>query len=146
MDKYEVPPHNKRSRFVSNMAQLPITVPYKAIPVTQNSRDRLVGVMKVLKAQYDDYLSNPHLPHFMAAMVQLVPPRQPVVSTNPYATIATNIGLVEKTVAVRYEGGHPNETPLFEIQSMWVGHRMITTTPWVSIKALHIAEPLTIDL
>lgn len=128
--KFRVPPYNTRSQVISSMAALPISARYEDIPQPSTvDRSALVALMRKLKAQYDEYLQNPHFPHLTAAMMRLAPPYEPV-NPNPYATAITNIGVIDNMVPTTWrKDNDADETPVFTITSMSLGHRLTSLIP-----------------
>ncbi|KZT66960.1 hypothetical protein DAEQUDRAFT_674132 [Daedalea quercina L-15889] len=128
--KFRVPPYDTRSQVVSSMAALPITSRYEEIPQpSQVDKEALTALMRKLKAQYDDYLKNPHFPHLTAALMRLAPPYEPV-NPNPYATAITNIGVIDNMIPTTWrQDNDASKEPVFTITSMSVGHRLTSLIP-----------------
>lgn len=111
------------------MAIVALQVKYADIPQVA-PQDRLLAVMALLRAQYDEYLANPHLPHLFPAQMRLAPPRVLVITSNPHATVITNLGVIEHSLASTwYLDGDATKHPLFEISALPFGHRMTMPSP-----------------
>lgn len=145
--RYRVPPHDGKNQLISEMAIVPLQVKYADIPQVA-PQDRLFAVMAILKAQYDEYLANPHLPHLFPAQMRLAPPRVPVITSNPHATVITNLGVIEHSLASTwYPDGDATKPPLFEISALPFGHRMTMPSPsthvWSIRSKLHVQVETT---
>lgn len=82
-----------------------------------------------MKAQYDDYLTNPHLPHMLHAMLELFPPPpKPWEWPNMNAPMMTNFGIVEQFLTLTPDSGKDGkEVGPMDIIDMRFGHRIAYT-------------------
>lgn len=133
-ERFRVPPYNRLNHFVSEMIHVPIQVKYADVVSTDLPKDRILTAAKSIKKQYDDFMMNAHIPHLTAAVVKLAPPREPMVGSNPYATVITNLGVIDRLLPViYYPDGNESKTPVFEVLSLTVGHRLIAATPTTQV-------------
>lgn len=113
------------------MALVPIRIGYKEIQEAGSSdKDRLLAAMKSIKSQYDQYLENPHLPHLIAALMKLDPPRVPNFAWNAHGTFITNLGVIEQTLPSSfYPDGDFSKDALYEVVDVIISHRVIVDNP-----------------
>ena len=134
LTKYLVPPYNTKTYFVSAMVMSPVQVQFKTLAGISSQKSRLLAVMADLKTQYTEYLSNPHLPHLLAARLSLTqtasssmaPPPKP----NPYRMVQTNLGVVEQSCASTFcPDGDRGQAPVLDVLKLVFGHRMSLMRP-----------------
>ncbi|KAH9922555.1 hypothetical protein B0H21DRAFT_701472, partial [Amylocystis lapponica] len=130
LTKFQVPPHNKKTHFISSLNVAPMKISYRDIPISATPQDRLLAAMQKFKDQYASYMENVHLPHLFAMQMFLTPPR--VIKTGPNACpmIPTNLGIIEHSVAVTYypDGDH-DQLPVLDVLKIAFGHRLTEPIP-----------------
>jgi len=139
LQRYQVPPYNSKNAFTSAMSYMPLSLRVKEVLACEDPRQRLLIALRQVKVQYDDYLKNPHLPHATAAVVTLAPPREIAISANPYASMITNLGVVDRMISTKWFAHDADQqgTPLLEIVSMSVGHRLTNSMPLTHTWGFH---------
>ncbi|KAF7346244.1 hypothetical protein MSAN_01851400 [Mycena sanguinolenta] len=127
LGRWQVPPYNaKNFQVISSHTLVPIQVKFKDIDWSDRPRERMLSLMKRLREEYNTFMTNPHLPHLMAAQVTLHPPRKPYISLNPCSTTITNMGVIDQDFCL--PPGNSNEADL-QVHSMSFGHRVTTPNP-----------------
>ncbi|KAH9841118.1 uncharacterized protein C8Q71DRAFT_439728 [Rhodofomes roseus] len=144
--RYQVPPHDGKGHFVSAISWVPASVPVADILSAEpdSPKGRLLATMRGFKAYYDEYQRNPHLPHVCAASTVLAPPVEPVVSSNPYCAVISNIGLIEDWVLDEWyrDDAAEAEGPVIEAMGFAVGERLTAPVPschvWTMRSKIHV--------
>ncbi|TFY63044.1 hypothetical protein EVJ58_g3470 [Rhodofomes roseus] len=117
--RYLVPPHDGKGKLVSAICYLPASIPVVDILSAEpdTPKGHLLAAMGGFKAHYDEYQRNPHLPHACAAAAVLAPPLEPVVSSNPYCSVLSNIGITEDWLPDEWyrDGAEKGEGLLIEV-------------------------------
>jgi len=141
LDGWIIPSCNVRTRFVSSMGHFPISVQCKDILWESQPWERLISVAKSTASQWQEFLAMPHFPHFLAAMVQLNPPLAPGISSNPFSTTFTNLGVIEKFLPKEWKVNSKDDISI-NVQEMSFGHRLTTanvlTHIWTMGSRIHV--------
>ncbi|OCH85711.1 hypothetical protein OBBRIDRAFT_287727 [Obba rivulosa] len=143
LSKYFVPQYTEKCHFVSAFVLVPVSFYWRDIADAEDDKARLLVAMRADKAQYDEYLANPCLPHLMAQQMELAPPRERMVIGNPLAPILTNPGIIENRIASEWsDTSDPGEPALFRVQDFHIHHRLTAPAPmghtWTMHGRLHI--------
>ncbi|KAH9934333.1 uncharacterized protein B0H18DRAFT_1092755 [Fomitopsis serialis] len=139
LQRFQLPPYNSKNSFTSAMSYAPVTLRVNEVLACEDPRERLLIALRQVKEQFDGYLANPHLPHATAAVVTLVPPHDIAVSSNPYTSVITNLGVVDRLITSNWfpDNTVPPRAALFEIMSMSVGHRLTNMMPLTHTWSFH---------
>ncbi|EMD33939.1 hypothetical protein CERSUDRAFT_117467 [Gelatoporia subvermispora B] len=141
--KFFAPQYSGKINFVSAFVLIPVSFHWKDVAAAVDDKARLLAAMQLDKAQYEEYLANPCLPHLMAQQMQLAPPRERMFIGNPLAPILTNPGVIEDRVAPEwFDPSEPGKPPLFKIQDFHIHHRLTAPAPmghaWTMNGRLHV--------
>ncbi|KAF8888378.1 hypothetical protein CPB84DRAFT_1733195 [Gymnopilus junonius] len=121
-----------KDRIISSLVTVPIHIDYIDIAAPLPQRERLLKIMGKIKDQYNSFMENPHLPHLTAAQMTLNPPRHIDMTSNPFATTITNLGVIERfTKSEWYSNQALSKDPIFKLQEMSFGHRITKPNPFV---------------
>ncbi|KAI0052058.1 hypothetical protein FA95DRAFT_1511280 [Auriscalpium vulgare] len=139
LSKWQVAPHNTKAHFVGTLSLVPTKTRYVDIPWSEQPKAQLLSLMQHVRAQYEFYLTNPHLPHFTAAAVALNPPLEPGISRNAFATTSTNLGVVEQTIPLewRLRTANGDAGPALTVHEMAFGHRLTQPNPLTHVWTMH---------
>ncbi|OCH88432.1 hypothetical protein OBBRIDRAFT_780167 [Obba rivulosa] len=129
LSRWFVPSINTRAQFISSMVLVPIQLRWMDLYAIEDEKMRLMEAMRLVKAQYDDYLANPHIPHLTAELMRIAAPREPQPSTNACVTTPTNLGVVEQTIPTEWHSGGDTNEPVLSLQDLSFGHRTTNTHP-----------------
>ncbi|KAJ6508820.1 hypothetical protein C8R45DRAFT_968835 [Mycena sanguinolenta] len=143
LGRWQVPPYTARNlQVISSHTLVPIQVAFADIDWSESPRERMLSLMKRLREAYNTFLTNPHLPHLMAAQVTLYPPRKPYISLNPCSSTITNIGVIDQDLCL--PPGSSNDGD-FQVLSMSFGHRVTTPNPMTHLWTLNSKIYLQIE-
>lgn len=127
LSQYLVPPYNQLSHITSTSVIVPVKVPFTTVQSETDPRKKLCAVMDRLKAEYDEYLSNPHLPHLNAHIFALKPLTVAPSSTwrNPASLLVTNVGSLDRMIPLTYgvSASATSSRPEIEVQDLAFQHR-----------------------
>lgn len=101
---------------------LPVTTPYAVVKRSDDKLTQLCIVMDHVKAIYDSYMSNPHLPRFTSFVSMNKAMRDAPYTGHPHPIIVTNIGVVERWLQTRWASSNGGDTT-FEVHEIVFGHR-----------------------
>lgn len=111
-------PEYKEGRYIASCLTFGLlVVPRRYITQDAPPHVQLVQVMKLLKEQYDAWLTNPNLP---TANLRSHPPFSTVV--NPHGLFVSNIGVMDNYLGTTWPPG--STTPRLEVQEVMLGHRL----------------------
>ncbi|KAI1789706.1 hypothetical protein LXA43DRAFT_974127 [Ganoderma leucocontextum] len=120
------PSLDSRRHFVSCLATLPVDIVWKPLVSLAPGKARLLGAMAQSKAQYDEYLANPCMPHLTSELARIAPLREIPPPRSPYAPSPVNFGLVERFLPTTWpKEGASVGPPLFRVDAMHIGHRFL---------------------
>ncbi|TFY51418.1 hypothetical protein EVG20_g11008, partial [Dentipellis fragilis] len=141
LDGWMVPPYNSEMRFVSSLGLFPIIVQCKEILWQAQREERIVSLAKIIESQWKEYLVRPHFPHLLAVIIQLNPPLVPTISSNPYSTTYTNLGIIDKVLPKIWAVDETGSDTIV-IQDMSFGHWLTTPTVlmhiWTMESKIHV--------
>ncbi|KAI8980042.1 hypothetical protein BD414DRAFT_108089 [Trametes punicea] len=133
-------PYEFKQHFVSASAVVPMTIARRAIcaATEDRGRARLVAASKLVRAQFDNYLANPCLPHLAA--LQHMPDQATIKAPNASTVELTNVGDVEKDLPVLWPAG--SASPTISVDGLHVGLRLtipaLLVHTWTMRSQLHV--------
>lgn len=119
LQRFLKPEHPASSYISSCMANVPIVIPLRDVPLDGSPRDQLLAVMHILKAQYEYWLAQPDL-----LLAKVLGANAPSVKANPYGPSMSNFGRIEGYLRRAFTAKDGGEE-LLKVQGALCGFRLV---------------------